>query len=75
MKTDAMLELGYRERKRIHNLKYYTWIEQMGHSAEELDAQWYDFPGYWDRIHQSVEAIDERIEAFNERVGLLAGLS
>ena len=71
MKTDAMLELGYRERKRIHNLKYYTWIEQMGRSAEELDAQWYDYPGYWDRIHSIVPQIDELIEAFNERAGLL----
>jgi cysteine synthase A len=71
MKTDTMLELGYRERKRIHNLKYYTWIEQMGRSAEELDDQWYDFPGYWDRIHQLVPQIDQLIEAFNERVGSL----
>ena len=71
MKTDAMLELGYRERKRIHNLKYYTWIEQMGRSAEELDAQWYDYPGYWDRIHSIVPQIDELIVAFNERAGLL----
>jgi len=71
MKTDAMLELGYRERKRIHNLKYYTWIEQMGRSPEELDDQWYDFPGYWDRIHSTVPRIDELIEAFNEKSGLL----
>jgi len=71
MKTDAMLELGYRERKRIHNLKYYTWIEQMGRSAEELDAQWYDFPGYWDRIHRLVDDIDGQIVAFNEESGLL----
>jgi len=75
MRTDAMLELGYRERKRIHNLKYYTWIEQMGRSAEELDAQWYDFPEYWDRIHRLVDDIDEKIEAFNERSGLLKELT
>jgi len=71
MKTDVMLELGYRERRRIHNLKYYTWVEQMGRSADELDDQWYDFPGYWDRLHQLVPQIDKRIEAFNERSGLL----
>jgi len=68
MKTDWSLELGYRERKRIHNLKYFTWIEQMGRSVEELDAQWYDFPGYWDRVHALVEPLDELIEAFNGRV-------
>ncbi len=71
IKTDHTLELRYQDRKRIHNLKYYTWIEQMGKSVEELDAQWYDYPDYWDRIHRLVEPIDELIEAFNERVGLL----
>jgi hypothetical protein len=43
----------------------------MGKSVNELDAQWYDYPGYWDRIHQMVEPIDKLIEAFNQRVGLL----
>ncbi|MEA3238258.1 MAG: pyridoxal-phosphate dependent enzyme [Candidatus Bipolaricaulota bacterium] len=69
--TDYVSELGYRERRRIHNLKYYTWIEQMGKSVDELNAQWHDYPDYWDRIHQLVEPIDKLIEAFNERVGLL----
>jgi len=27
-KTDNFLELGYQDRKRIHNLRYFTWIEQ-----------------------------------------------
>jgi cysteine synthase len=71
IKTDHTLELRYQDRKRIHNLKYYTWIEQMGKSVDELDAQWYDYPDYWDRIHKLVEPIDELIEAFNDKVGLL----
>ena len=71
IKTDFTDELGYRERKRIHNLKYFTWVEQMGRSVEQLNAQWYDFPGYWDRIHALVPEIDARIDAFNENVGLL----
>jgi len=69
-KTDWTLELTYQERKRIHNLKYYTWVEQMGRAAEDLDAQWYDYPGYWDRVHRLVEPLDRLIEAFNARVGL-----
>ena len=72
IKTDHVLELGYKERKRIHNLKYFTWVEQLGKTVEELDAQWYDYPGYWDSIHASVAAIDEKIDAFNDRVGLLS---
>jgi len=70
IKTDAMQELGYRDRKRIHNLKYFTWVEQMGRSVQELDAQWYDYEAYWGGIHESVPAIDKLIAEFNERVGL-----
>jgi len=69
--TAHVLELGYRDRRRIHNLKYFTWIEQQGKKLSELDAQWYDFPEYWDRIHRQTEEIDRLIEQFNERTGLL----
>ena len=72
--TDYMNELTYWDRRRIHNLKYYTWVEQMGKSAEELQAQWYDWPEYWDSIHRQVRTIDELIEAFNNEVGLLKEL-
>lgn len=66
--TDHVLELTYRERKRVHNLKYFTWVEQMGKSAEELERQWYDWPEYWDRIHRQAEAIDDLIREFNALV-------
>ncbi len=72
IKTDSMIELGYRDRKRIHNLKYYTWIEQMGRDVEELDRQWYDYDEYWGSIHSMVPAIDKLIVEFNEAVGLEA---
>lgn len=71
IKTDNMLELGYQEKRRIHNLKYFTWVEQQGKTVEELNAQWYDYKSYWPSIHQSVEAIDEAIRNFNKKVGLL----
>ncbi|MFO7700789.1 MAG: pyridoxal-phosphate dependent enzyme [Acidimicrobiia bacterium] len=60
-------ELGYYDRKRIHNLKYYTWVEQQGKTYEEIQAQWYD-PDYWTSIQAMADPIDEMIEAFNERV-------
>ena len=72
--TDKVQELTYWDRRRIHNLKYYTWVEQMGKSAEELLQQWYDWPDYWDRIHRQVDEIDRLIEEFNRRTGLLAEL-
>jgi len=66
---DHMLELGYYDRKRIHNLKYFTWVEQQGRSYEEIQAQWYD-PEYWSRIHNRLDELDALIEAFNARTGL-----
>jgi cysteine synthase len=68
--TDHLDELRYIDRKRIHNLKYFTWVEQQGKTYEEIMDQWYD-RAYWHRIHQQVPEIDALIEAFNERVGLL----
>ncbi len=65
---DYMLELSHYDRKRIHNLKYYTWVEQQGKSAEELDAQWYDHRRYWDSIHSMGPKIDQLIEKFNDLV-------
>jgi cysteine synthase A len=62
-------ELTYYDRKQIHNLKYFTWVEQQGKSLDELNAQWYDYPGYWERVQQQVEDVDRLIEAFNERTG------
>ena len=60
-------ELDYYERKRIHNLKYYTWVEQQGKTYEEIQAQWYD-PEYWTNIQAMADPIDELIEAFNARI-------
>jgi cysteine synthase A len=67
--TDHMAELGYWDRKRIHNLKYYTWVEQQGKTYEEIQAQWYD-RDYWSSIHSQVDEIDSLIEQFNARTGV-----
>jgi cysteine synthase len=68
--TDHFLELGYRDRRRIHNLKYFTWVEQQGKDVAELDAQWYD-DGYWASRYASHEDWDRLIQEFNQRTGLL----
>ncbi|NLF01969.1 MAG: pyridoxal-phosphate dependent enzyme [Anaerolineales bacterium] len=72
--TDHMQELGYWDRRHIHNLKYFTWVEQQGKTSEELQAQWYQ-RGYWTSVQGQVEAIDELIRAFNARTGLLTDLA
>ena len=71
--VDYVQELGYWERRRIHNLKYYTWVEQQGKTYEEIQAQWYA-PDYWREVHGQVEEIDALIEQFNEMTGLLEEL-
>jgi cysteine synthase len=62
-------ELGYYERKRIHHLKYFTWVEQQGKTVDELDAQWHDHD-YWHNIHAQADQIDRLIADFNRQVGL-----
>jgi cysteine synthase A len=74
VRTDYTLELTYTIQKRIHNLKYYTWIEQQGKTVEELDAQWYDAEEYWGQLPSYTEKIDKLIEEFNSRTGLLSNL-
>lgn len=70
LSTEHVLELRYPDRRRIHNLKYFTWVEQQGKSLEEINAQW-DDRDYWRRIRSQVDDIDDLIEAFNARVGLI----
>ncbi len=70
IKTDYMEELTYQARKRVHHLKYFTWVEQQGMDIRELDRQWYD-KNYWKNIHGLTPKIDELITSFNEKTGLL----
>jgi hypothetical protein len=68
--TDHMLELSYWDKKRMHNLKYFTWVEQIGKDVEELDRQWYD-ENYWKDKYRSYTEWDKLIREFNEKTGLL----
>lgn len=67
LRADSMIETTYRERKRIHNLKYYTWVEQQGKDSEELNRQWYD-RNYWTDIQGMADEIDGMIREFNAEV-------
>jgi len=71
--TAHVRELNYSDKRQIHNLKYFTWIEQQGKELSELNAQWYD-PEYWESIHRQASDIDRLIEAFNDQTGLLKAL-
>jgi len=67
---DNMKELSYNDRKAIHNLKYFTWVEQQGKDVEELNQLWYDRE-IWNKLFSQVNAWDKLINRFNERTGLL----
>jgi threonine dehydratase len=71
LNIDHCLELTYVIKKRCHNLKYFTWKEQQGKSAEELNAQWYD-ENYWKQYldESVVDKYDKWIMDFNHKTGL-----
>lgn len=61
------LELSYYERLRVHNLKYYTWVEQQGKTYAEINRQWYD-RDYWTDIPKLTTKIDKLITEFNSMI-------
>jgi cysteine synthase len=67
--TDHMIELTYADKKRVHNLKYFTWVEQQGKSYNEIQTQWYE-PDYWTDVQKQVPEIDALIDEFNAEAGV-----
>lgn len=69
-RTDNMKELNYHDRKAVHNLKYFTWVEQQGKESEDLNRLWYDNE-IWQKMFSQVNRWDELIKDFNEKTGLM----
>ena len=67
---DHVQELTYKDQRRVHNLKYFTWVEQQGKTYEEIMAQWYD-ANYWTDLQAQLPEIDALIKDFNSQTGLL----
>ena len=67
--TDNMRELTYEDRKRLHNFKYFTWVEQQQREIDDLRRLW--DPDFWTETFAQVNEWDRLIEQFNERTGLL----
>ncbi|NOZ47202.1 MAG: pyridoxal-phosphate dependent enzyme [Chlorobi bacterium] len=68
--TDNMKELKYMDQKAVHNLKYFTWIEQQEKDLADLNQLWYDHE-IWHTMFNQVDRWDELINEFNEQTGLL----
>lgn len=69
---DHLKELNYQDRKALHNLKYFTWVEQQGKTVEELNKLWE--PEFWEQIWGQDKLLDKLIEEFNKKTGCLEKL-
>ncbi|HOJ86114.1 MAG: pyridoxal-phosphate dependent enzyme [Elusimicrobiales bacterium] len=65
---DYIKELSYYDKKAIHNLKYFTWVEQQGKNSDELRRLWE--PEFWQETYSQINKWDKDIEEFNSLVGL-----
>ena len=61
--TDHMLELSQRDKERIFNLGYYTWVEQQGIELSHFEAR--RNQAFWDQHLQNMLDLDEEIDRFN----------
>ncbi len=65
---EHVLELDQRERRRIFNLGYYTWVEQQGVAIEDFDRR--KDQSFWSSVAEAAPAWDRLISEFNAEVGL-----
>jgi cysteine synthase len=65
---DHTLELSHRDRDRIFNLGYFTWVEQQGVPLEHFDAR--RRQAFWCSLRPALERWDGLIDEFNGRVGI-----
>jgi cysteine synthase len=67
--TDHLRELDRRERERIFNLGYFTWVEQQGVALEDFQAR--RDPAFWSGVRGLAPQWDELIDEVNARTGVL----
>ena len=70
--TEHLAELSHRDRERIFNLGYFTWVEQQGVSIEDFRVR--KDQSFWRGLREYLGVWDELIEDFNERTGAIEAL-
>ena len=70
--SDHLLELGHRDRERIFNLGYFTWVEQQGVRLEDFVARKHQ--SFWRRLREMLPLWDQLIDEFNDRTGAIEAL-
>ena len=68
--TDHLLELTDRDRARIFNLGYFTWVEQQGVALPDFEAR--RAQAFWRRQRDAVAEWDALIAERNQRTGAAA---
>ena len=61
--TDHTLELNQKEKERIFNLGYYTWVEQQGIDLEDFEKR--RDQNFWNGHFQNMLSLDNRVKEFN----------
>jgi len=61
--TDHTLELNQKEKERIFNLGYYTWVEQQGIDLNDFEKR--RNQQFWFDHYNHILSLDNRIEEFN----------
>ncbi|MFA5774809.1 MAG: pyridoxal-phosphate dependent enzyme [Ilumatobacteraceae bacterium] len=64
--TEAMIDCTDRDRKRIFNLGYYTWVEQQGTPLSVFETR--RSQSFWQNLRQYLPVWDELTTEFNRRV-------
>jgi hypothetical protein len=70
--VDHLMDLTHRDRQRIFNLGYFTWVEQQGISIPDFTAR--RDQAFWRNLRDLIPAWDRMIDEFNERTGVLKSL-
>ena len=61
--TDHTLELNQREKERIFNLGYYTWVEQQGININDFEKR--RDQAFWNTHYNHMLSLDNQIKEFN----------
>jgi hypothetical protein len=64
--TDNMIDCNERDRNRVFNLGYYTWVEQQGTPFDVFESR--RSQEFWRGLRRFVPAWDAMIDDFNRRV-------
>lgn len=64
--TEAMIDCTERDRNRIFNLGYYTWVEQQGTPLSVFEAR--RSQSFWRNLRRYIPVWDELTAEFNQRV-------